>query len=896
MLACLAIISSVAEAQNRPRSGECAALAAAREAVERGWSAYRKNEIATAGREFSRALALCPDEAGALTGAAYAAMREGRLEAARALFARAVTADSASYDAVAGAGMAAYQAGDHAAARGSFERALRLAPGDSTALSYLERIPRPVSAASLPGRARPKTTSIISRAGRRVLEVKGARGRWNPLWIKAVNLGAALPGKHPSEFPPDDGTYEQWISLLADMGANAVRLYTVHPPHFYSALRKWNLAHPGRPIWVIHGVWTELPPGEQEEKYDDTAWLGQFRAEMRKVVSLLHGDAAIQPSPGHASGLYVADVSPWTLGYIIGREWEPYSVVAYNELRPDRTSYSGRYISLVRGNPLEAWLAEQSEYLVAFEMERYNAQRPVAYTNWPTLDPLSHPTESTKDEERSLLLARGEQIVEAPREYDNDAVGLDAVKMRATPAFPAGVFASYHAYPYYPEFLIADPGYSRARSPEGPSNFYGYLQELVEHHGDMPVVISEYGVPSSRGVAHFQPQGWHHGGLTEQQQALANSRLTRDIYAAGAAGAGLFALIDEWFKKNWIVIEFEHPIERKRLWLNVLDAEEHYGVVAMRAGKKESAIRIDGSGTDWAGRTTFYRATGSGPDVPAPLQLKSFWVAQDEAYLYLRLDVGSIDWTRAHYHIGIDTHRPELGDTRMPHTQSLVPTGLEFVVHLAGPDSSQVLVDQPYNLYRPVAIPGSRPPAVQHVFNVPFRSVTNSDGKWDSLTVITNRRRIGRDGTIYPAIGYNRNRLLFARQSENSLADWFADAKTGLIEMRLPWGMLHVLDPSSRTVLHGDPATKQVDGVVTDGFRFVIESFAPSQLRAAADVLPRASGGSGFGVLPTWTWPTWEVPQWHAEIKPLFGEMQRTFNGIPDHPQPRPAKPRTRRD
>jgi hypothetical protein len=107
-----------------------------------------------------------------------------------------------------------------------------------------------------------------------------------------------------------------------------------------------------------------------------------------------------------------------------------------------------------------------------------------------------------------------------PKEYDNDAVALDAVRMRATPAFPAGVFASYHAYPYYPDFLLVDPGYLKARSPEGPSNYFGYLRELVAHHGDMPVVISEYGVPSSRGIGHFQPQGWNHGGLSEQQQAL----------------------------------------------------------------------------------------------------------------------------------------------------------------------------------------------------------------------------------------------------------------------------------------------------------------------------------------------------------------------------------------
>jgi len=874
-------LSSPALSQATP---ECPSRAVAGQATERGWTAFRKGDVGTAENEFKRALALCPRDAGALTGAGYAAMRRGRVPEARNFFRLAALADSTAYDAAAGAGMAAYRAGDLPAARREFERALRIVPCDSTALDYLAKLPAQVVDVAQQNRVRPTTTVVAARTGKRILEVRDAADHWSPMWIKAVNLGAALPGKYPSEFPRDDGTYDKWIELVAQMGANALRVYTIHPPHFYAALRKWNLSHPTHPIWLIHGVWTELPPGKKLEKYDDPAWVGQFHSEMKRVVSLLHGDAAIQPAPGHASGLYRADVSRWTLGYIIGREWEPYSVVAYNASQPKKTAYNGKFITLQGGNALEAWLAEQCDFIVSFEMEAYNTQRPVAYTNWPTLDPLGHPTETTMALELALLRARGEKIVEKSKEYDNDAVGLDAVKMRATAAFPAGVFASYHAYPYYPDFLDVDPGYSTARSPEGPSNYYGYLRDLVSHHGDMPVVISEYGVPSSRGVGHFQPQGWNHGGLTEQQQAQIDARLTRDIYASGAAGAGLFSLIDEWFKKNWIVIDFEVPADRKRLWLNPLDAEENYGVIAMRAGEKGSGIVIDGDTSDWRGRAPLYLAPAQSV-APSPLHLKSLRVSQDEAYLYLRLDVGRIDWSRAHYQIGIDTYNKNLGDTRLPNTGSRTPIGLEFVLDIGGPRSTQLLVDHPYNAYRPVAIPGSNPTVTQYVYNTPFRTVANDAGKWDSVVVVPNRRRIGRDGHIYPAMSYNRNRLLYARQTENSLADWYADTASGVIEVRLPWGMLQVVDPSSRTVLSGVGQKPQIaSGAPTDGFRFVVESYNPASPASGAERLPRAPGNSGFAVPATWTWPTWESPRWHPEVKPVFAEMRRTFAGIPDQP------------
>ncbi|MGH7651863.1 MAG: tetratricopeptide repeat protein, partial [Gemmatimonadaceae bacterium] len=832
----LIVLSLVSVAKNGDaQQAQCPSRRLAGQSVERGWTAYRAGDVARAETEFKQALSLCPRDAGALTGAGYASMRRGQLPRAREYFRLAIAADSGSYDAEAGAGMAAYRAGDLADARRSFERALAIVPGDSTAQSYIAKLPVQVAEVAPEHHARPATTIVGAKTGKRVFEIPDASGHWSPMWIKAVNLGAALPGKYPSEFPTADGTYEKWIALVAAMGANTIRVYTIHPPHFYAALRSWNLAHPTHPIWLIHGVWAELPPGKKQEKYDDPKWLGDFRGEMRRVVSLLHGDALIPASPGHASGVYRADVSQWTLGYIIGREWEPYSVVAYNASHPGRTSFTGKFVGINGGNPLEVWLAEQCDYLASYEMEQYNAQRPIAYTNWPTLDPLVHPTETTKAREVALLKARGEKLVEAPKEYDNDTVSLDAVKMRATAAYPAGVFASYHVYPYYPDFLNVDPTYSKARSPEGPSNYFGYLRELVGHHGEMPVVISEFGVPSSRGIGHFQAQGWNHGGLTEQQQASIDARLTRDIYASGAAGAGLFSLIDEWFKKNWIVIDFEIPADRKRLWLNPMDAEENYGVVAMRAGRKDSGITIDGDTADWGGRPVLYSSPTSNSGAGRPLSLKSLRVAYDEAYVYLRLDVGRIDWSKAHYQIGIDTYRKDLGDARLPHTGSRSPVGLEFVLDIGGPNDTQLLVDHPYDPYRAVPIPGSKPIAIQYVYNKAVGSVANNAGSYDSLVVVPNRRRIGRDGHIYPAQSYDRNRLLYALQSDSSLGDWFSNQSTGVIELRLPWGMLQVLDPSTRSVLSSMSTDSQGIGVATDGFRFVAESYDQAKPASGGD-------------------------------------------------------------
>ena len=844
--------------------------------LDSAWGHYRGQRIGRADSTFRRVLARCPSDPGALAGTGYTAMRRGELERARSAFKRSLDAQPGNYEALTGLGMASYRAADVPAARRYFGEAARRFPTDSLTRWYLDRLGESVAGRPLPPLVRPARLRVDARVGNRVFEVP-VGGAWQPIWLKGVNIGAALPGKHPSEFPPDDGTYQQWLQLAADMGANTVRVYTIHPPHFYRALAQWNRANPGRPLWLIHGVWTELPPGRLEEQYDDPAWRGEYRDEAKRVVDVLHGQASVEPRPGHAGGFYDVDVSAWVLAYITGREWEPYSVLAYSKRHPERTRYQGRFIETAGGNATETWLAEEADFVLDYEVATYNTIRPVAYTNWPTLDPLRHPTESSRDEDKRL---RKWSVPEESREYDNDAIGLDATRMRPTAANPAGTFASYHAYPYYPDFMVLDPGYARARSPEGPSNYYGYLRELVEYHGSMPVVIAEYGVPSSRGNAHWQPQGWHHGGHSETDQAAINARLTRDIHAAGSAGALLFAVIDEWFKKNWVVIDFEQPLERNRLWLNVLDAEQNYGILAMRAGHRDSTITIDGDPADWSNRGQTWASFHPDPGLTAPLRVRDFRVRSDEAYVYLRLDVGAIDWARGRYLVGIDTHRSDLGGFRLPRTGTRCPIGLEFVLDLTGPNDSQLLIDRPYNLYRTAPLRGSDPPRTMQVYNRPWNSVAHDDLRWDTLRVETNRARIGRDGTVYPAIVYERNRLRHDRQSNHSLADWFADPATGTIEIRLGWGMLQVLDPSSRLVLRGMDQGGSPAGVVTDGFNFVVASYDPASPAAGGTRLGCGPGSAPF----LYRWPGWEMPAWHQELKPLFDSMRTTFRGLTNLP------------
>src|SRR5437879_9114984 len=87
-------------------------------------------------------------------------------------------------------------------------------------------------------------------------------------------------------------------------------------------------------------------------------------------------------------------------------------------------------------------MAEQCDYLLTYEWDTYHAQRPTAYTNWPTLDPLAHPTEPTLEEEQRLRRRYGFPPNPRLKEYDNDRESLDAMLVHVTPTNLAGYFAS----------------------------------------------------------------------------------------------------------------------------------------------------------------------------------------------------------------------------------------------------------------------------------------------------------------------------------------------------------------------------------------------------------------------------------------------------------------------
>jgi hypothetical protein len=818
--------------------------------VDSAWQAYRNDRVSEAAARFAVADSLCPDLPDVLAGLGFVALRQGDVGQAERRFNAVLGIDAGNADGWYGLGLVRVRQGRRDEAAMAFHRALARAPDYLEAAQQLLGLGDTVG---IPPAIRPATPQIPARTHGARFEVRPG-GRWQPFYVKGINLGAARPGFFPSEFPTDDSTFAYWIRLIAASHANVVRLYTILPPAFYRMLKRWNDGHPHEALWLVHGVWAELPP---QDDYDDSEWKGEFRTEMRRVVDVLHGHAALPRRPGHAFGRYTADVSDHVLAIIIGREWEPFSIHRYNTERRGHTAYAGRFLAVARGTPADVWMAEQCDFLLRYEWDVYHAQRPIAYTNWPTLDPLHHPTEPTLAQESALRQQLGLPPLGGVHEYDNDQESLDAMLVRTTPEDVAGYFAAFHAYPYYPDFMDYDPTYGAARSSYGRSHYFGYLRDLARHHAGRVVLIAEYGVPSSRGVAHLQPEGLAHGGHDETEMAALDVRMTREIREAGLAGGILFSWLDEWFKHNWIVIDLEVPPQRNRLWLNAMDAEQNYGLLGQYAGAPGRGPRLGGDPARWRGLSVL--------EANSAVHLH---VGSDEAYVYLAIETAEPlrpDSTR--FLIGLDTYRADLGEFRLPGVARKLATGVEFYLDLPDTLSGQLYVARNYN---PYLIPraGMGPAALDPFYNVDCTVDVRSDaGAFDSMFVTTNRFRVTRAKRLIPATGVNRGRLRYGSLATSTLADWFVDRAAGLVEVRLPWGLLNVTDPSSHTVLKA----------VRDGGR--IETAVTEGMRIGAFALSRRDGAilNELQATETYRWPAWEHPRWHERLKPAYEAMRQLW-------------------
>jgi hypothetical protein len=661
---------------------------------------------------------------------------------------------------------------------------------------------------------------------------------WRPKFWRGVNLGVTTPGHYPGELSPTKADYLRWFAQMKEMHADMVRVYTILPPHFYDALAEFNRSRTD-PLYLMQGVYTP----EEAMIGGDGQGADAFRADIRDVfaadvrnaVRVVYGDATLPARPGHASGVYKSDVSSYVVGWLVGTEWHPGAVVATNEAHAGMKPYTGTYAQAApNASPFESWLAEMLDVLAKEESKR-GAQHPIAFTNWVTTDPLSHPNEPDPGE---------------------DLVSVDPMHVSTTAAWKAGYYAAYHVYPYYPDSLRFDTKYATYRNASGQLDPYGgYLNELRAHHEGIPLLVAEFGVPSSRGMAHRGPLGYDQGMHTEKEQGEVNAALLQSIAREGLDGASVFAWHDEWFKVTWNTMDLALPRDRRALWFNRLTNEANFGLLAVEAGASAAqTIRLDGKTDDWTSRsgtrTTDYKDY-------------TLSVAHDEAYVYLLMKHKTKAWDEKTNRFDLGFSVTEGGSRTADRAPGVVfGEGLEFLLQWKGADSylsANGAYDPHLWLYG------------KELGQLPYdgADVDPASGKFLPWKLaLSAELRLPETKETIPFeeldLGALRRGVTDpASPAFDSLADWYASGT--VMEIRLPWMMLGFTDPSSKSVWRYPAEAGGIESAESAGIR----------------VMPVAYGaGAGAGkadAATTYTWEGWNAPTYHERKKQSFYAMQAAF-------------------
>lgn len=608
-----------------------------------------------------------------------------------------------------------------------------------------------------------EVTTFIKTDEKTILMNKG--DGYQEFVIKGVDLGSGIPGKFATEYSIDEETYLRWFSYIQEMGANTIRVYTMLNDDFYRAFYKYNKNNE-QPLYLIQGLWVnDYTQNSRLDGYADE-FLGQMLKDSKKVVDIIHGKRQITLGSEAGTGFYFYDISDWVIGYILGVEWEDVTVAYTDDIQKDRNSYHGTYMyTTEEATPFEAMLAQVGDKIIEYESTRYKTQRLVAFSNWPTTDPFEYSEEF--------------------KNYIVKFASVDVEHIKSSNNFLSGQFASYHIYPYFPDYLNYDTEYANYVDSNGVHNTYlAYLTKINNHH-TIPVVISEFGVPSSRGMASRDSNtGRNQGKMSEDEQGKALVQSYEDIQTSGIKNAIIFSWQDEWFKRTWNTMHNVN-LTQTPYWSDYQTNEQFFGLLTFDPGNERSISYVDGDIEEWEEKDIVYQNEDIAISHKYDEKFMYFYIHKENYQgekLYIPIDITpkSGAYTSEEYHLSFER-----------------PT--DFLLVLDGKENSRILVQERYNTIEAtfgielydrnsyVYVPKIDSPVFQKI-NLLLQYVGNSAIEQKYLEPYETGLLTYGDA--------NPNHENF-----NSLADFIINGDE--IEIRIPYELLNFSDPSNMKI-HDD--------------------------------------------------------------------------------------------
>lgn len=587
--------------------------------------------------------------------------------------------------------------------------------------------------------------------------------------IKGVDLGSGIPGKFATDYAIDKDTYIRWFKQIQEMGANTIRIYTILNDDFYDAFYEYNQNNE-KPLYLIQGMWVDDYIQFSGRDAFDKDFRGKMLEDSKKIVDIIHGRKKISMNDKYGNGIYKKDISKWTIGFILGVEWEDVTVEYTNRMYENYNKYEGKYMyTTENATAFEAILAEVGDKIIEYESSKYKNQRLVAFSNWPTTDPFDY-----------------QEDIE---NYFRKITKVNVENIKLTELVKSGTFASYHVYPYYPDYLNYADDKNQYIDYEGKINtYYAYVKKLVDFH-TIPVVISEFGIPSSRGRTQIDRNtNRNQGGMSEVEQGQALIDCYNDLKKAGVSGTIIFTWQDEWFKRTWNTMNAV-DLTKTPFWSDYQTNEQYFGLLSFDPGNEKSISYVDGDISEWKDEDVVVRNEDS-----------SISMKYDEKFIYLMVYKENYQEDEKIY-IPIDI-TPKTGSNYCSNYDIKFENDADFLIIIDGKENSKIQVQERYEILRAMSY--------REMYDIsPYKDIPDKNTslfKNINLLLITISNIKQNTQEKKESEVYETGKLTYGNANPdaddfNSLADF--NIKDDNIEIKVPWGMLNFSNPSEM-MIHDD--------------------------------------------------------------------------------------------
>ncbi|MDL2289197.1 hypothetical protein LJB83_00345 [Clostridia bacterium OttesenSCG-928-F22] len=656
-----------------------------------------------------------------------------------------------------------------------------------------------------------------------VAQSHSSKDAYSPFFMKGINIGQTLPDTSLANPSIPYAVYAEWLNLIREMNINTLKVYNIMDADFYRALADHNEANTKAPLYLMQGIWVNGGDYSRvKHAFGDDNWLRvAYKEAVQKTADVLHGRGDANEN---ISFQYTADVSAWTVGYIIGSEWDAAFVQTTNENAKGLTDYAGVYLHAEAAQPFEIFLCEIGETLIAYETAEYDTQRPIAFLNWAPTDTLNH--------------------IDEPFAVD-DMVSINTECILATDAFEAGLFAAVDVYPYYPEFMNVQRDYIQEDEQGNINSFAAYLADLKNQY-TVPLVVAEFGLSTSRGRAHNSTMGYHQGMLDETQQGEYVLAMMQETRRLELAGGFIFIWQDEWFKQTWNTVRQSSQNAR---YLNVQSAEQRYGIAAYEPGTDAPACYPDGDDGEWV-KTT-----------PTIITDKlSLTFSQDEAFLYLLVrstSGASLENMPIAVALGTTDGR---GNTSSAKYGLVFEQAADFLLVLNGTDNTHLLTAANSDLFYWMM-------AYQWGYAEQDKIYEAQDnGVFSTIQMLlSGPMRVPYEDVERPSQAYEAGLLQCGNANPHakdydSLADYCFG--TDFIEIRIPWYLLNIFDPAS-LLRAADFYENNNDGVLLESITEIYSGLVHMQ------------GNSNYVAMKPWMPKGYEQACYHLRLKKSYWILQQ---------------------